>query len=99
MKKTSKKKIKKFLKKHKMIISFLIISIDGFSVTTNFSAVLACFNNIGPGLDIVGPAGNYSSFSVISKLVLSLDMLFGRLEIFPLLALLSPELFRRKKSL
>ena len=82
-----------------LVISFLIISTDGFSVTTNFSAVLACFNNIGPGLDIVGPAGNYSSFSVISKLVLSLDMLFGRLEIFPLLALLSPELFRRKKSL
>ena len=76
------------------VLSFLIISIDNFSVTTNFSAVLACFNNIGPGLDLVGPAENYALFSVPSKLVLTLDMLLGRLEIFPLLALLNPEIYR-----
>lgn len=79
-----------------LIVSFLTVSLDGFSIETNLSAVLSCFNNIGPGLDLVGPAGNYSSLSALSKLVLSLDMLLGRLEIFPLLALLNPELLRKK---
>lgn len=81
-----------------LVISFLLISIDNFSVTTNLSAVLACFNNIGPGLDLVGPAENYALFSVPSKLVLTLDMLLGRLEIFPLLALLNPEIYRIKNK-
>lgn len=71
------------------IASFLIISIDGFSVETNLSAVISCFNNIGPGFDVVGPMGNFSGFSVVSKLVLTLDMLAGRLEIFPILVLFS----------
>ena len=69
--------------------SFLIISLDGFSTGTNFSAVLACLNNIGPGLEVVGPVCNYAGFSVLSKLVLTLDMLLGRLEIFPILVLFS----------
>ena len=69
--------------------SFLLISIDGFSVETNVSAVVSCFNNIGPGLDLVGPVGNYSEFGILSKLILIIDMLAGRLEIFPILALLS----------
>ena len=68
-------------------VSMLIISLDNFSMTTNFSAVLACFNNIGPGLDAVGATCNYGGFSVVSKLVLILDMLAGRLEIFPILIL------------
>ncbi|MDO4285709.1 MAG: TrkH family potassium uptake protein [Eubacteriales bacterium] len=72
-----------------VISSFLIVSLDGFSITTNLSAVLACFNNIGPGLELVGPAGNFGSFSILSKLVLILNMLAGRLEIFPMLVLLS----------
>ena len=72
-----------------IIVSFLIISLDGFSTGTNISAVLACFNNIGPGLEMVGPTCNYSAYSVLSKLILSLDMLAGRLEIFPMLVLLS----------
>lgn len=69
--------------------SFLLISVDGFSITTNFSAVLACFNNIGPGFEAVGPTCNYAAYSIFSKLVLSLDMLAGRLEIFPVLVMFS----------
>ena len=77
------------------IVSVLLISIDGFS-TTNISAVLACFNNIGPGLEAVGPTCNFAGFSVFSKLVLSLDMLAGRLEIFPILILLSRGTWRNR---
>ena len=72
-----------------VIISFLLISLDGFSTGTNLSAVLACFNNIGPGLEAVGPTCNFSLFSDFSKFVLILDMLAGRLEIFPILILFS----------
>lgn len=72
-----------------IIISFLLVSIDGFSVETNLSAVLSCFNNIGPGLDAVGPTCNFSAYSAFSKLVLTGDMLAGRLEIFPILILCS----------
>ena len=68
---------------------FAIISLDGFSTGTNFSAVLACFNNIGPGLEAVGPTCNFSAYSNLSKLVLSWSMLAGRLEIFPILVLFS----------
>lgn len=71
-------------------ISLLIISIDNFDFTTNFTAVAATINNIGPGLEIVGPTGNFSQFSLLSKIVLSLNMLIGRLEIFPILMLFSP---------
>ena len=72
-----------------IIISFLLISLDNFSTGTNISAVLACFNNIGPGLEAVGPTCNFSGYSDFSKLVLIMDMLAGRLEIFPILALFS----------
>ncbi len=78
-------------------VSTLLISMDNFSFETNFSAVAACFNNIGPGFDMVGAAGNYSAYSDFSKLVLSVDMLLGRLEIFPLLLLFTPSLWRRTK--
>ncbi len=71
------------------LASFLLLTIDGKDLTTSVTAVLACFNNIGPGLNEVGPMGNYGSFSVLSKLVLIFDMLAGRLEIFPVIALLS----------
>lgn len=79
-----------------MVVSFLLISIDGLSVTTNFSAVVACFNNIGPGLDAVGPTCNFSVYSWFSKLILIFDMLAGRLEIFPILILLSKSTWRHK---
>ena len=77
-----------------LFVSFVLISLDGFSTGTNFSAILCCFNNIGPGLEAVGPTCNFSHFSVLSKLVLILDMLLGRLEIFPLLVLFSPQTWR-----
>ncbi|MDO5798160.1 MAG: TrkH family potassium uptake protein [Eubacteriales bacterium] len=67
--------------------SVLLIAIDNFDLITNFTAVAATLNNIGPGFEIVGPMGNFSSFSYLSKSVLIFDMLAGRLEIFPLLLL------------
>ena len=72
-----------------LFVSFALISVDGFSFETNFSAVLSCFNNMGPGFAAVGPTCNYGGYSALSKIVLSLDMLLGRLEIFPILVLLS----------
>ncbi len=79
-----------------LVISFLLISLDNMSVTTNFSAVVACFNNIGPGLEAVGPTCNYSAYTPLSKLVLIVDMLAGRLEIFPMLVFFSPSTWRKK---
>ena len=76
--------------------SFLLVSVDGHSITTNLSAVLACFNNIGPGFELVGPTCNYAAYSTFSKLVLILDMLAGRLEIFPVLILFSRTTWRRR---
>ena len=75
---------------------FAIISLDGFSVGTNFSAVLCTFNNIGPGLEAVGPTCNFSQYSALSKLVLSWAMLAGRLEIFPILVLFSRETWKKR---
>ena len=77
-----------------IFLSFLVISLDNFSVGTNFTAVLACFNNIGPGLEAVGPTCNFSAYSTLSKLVLCFDMLAGRLEIFPMLVLFSRSTWR-----
>ena len=76
--------------------SFFLISIDGYDLTTNISAVMACVNNVGPGFGVVGPTGNYGGYSVLSKIVLILDMLVGRLEIFPVLILFSRSTWRRK---
>ena len=74
----------------------LILSLEPFDLETNLSATLACFNNIGPGLAAVGPASNYAAYSPVSKLVLSLAMLLGRLEIYPLLLTLAPGTWIRK---
>ncbi len=80
-----------------VILSFLLISTDrNFTVESNFSAVMCCFNNIGPGLQQVGPSGNFSGYSDLSKLVLIMDMLLGRLEIFPILVLFSRTTWTRK---
>ena len=70
-------------------VSFILISADpaNYSLETNLSAVLATFNNIGPGLGSVGPTANFGDYSVVSKLVMTFDMLLGRLEIYPILAL------------
>ena len=75
---------------------FAVISLDGFSAGTNFSAVLCTFNNIGPGLEAVGPTCNFSAFSNLSKLTLSFAMLAGRLEIFPILVLFSKNTWKSK---
>lgn len=72
------------------IILFLAISIDKFDFETNLSAVAACFNNIGPGFGAVGPVGSYADYSIFSKIVLSVAMLLGRLEIFPLIIVAMP---------
>ena len=79
-----------------LLLSFVVISVDGYSIGTNISAVAACFNNVGPGFELVGATGNYGHYSDFSKLVLSADMLLGRLEIFPLLVLFSPDTWSRK---
>ncbi len=79
------------------LMSFVILSLDGYSIGTNISAVAACFNNVGPGFELVGATGNYGHYSDLSKLVLSADMLLGRLEIFPLLVLFSPDTWSRKR--
>ena len=79
-----------------IFLVFLVISLDGFSVGTNFSAVLCTFNNIGPGLEAVGPTCNFSAYSNLSKLVLSWAMLAGRLEIFPILVLFSRNTWRNR---
>ena len=77
--------------------SFLIISVvDGKTIETTFSSVAACINNIGPGLGDAGPMANYAFYSPISKLILAFDMLLGRLEIFPIIMLFSPSVWRGK---
>lgn len=78
-----------------LFASFLLISFDGFDTTTNFTAVIATLNNIGPGLNMVGPTGNFSEFSDFSKYVLMFDMLAGRLEIFPMILLFHPATWKK----
>lgn len=78
------------------LVSTFLISIDGHDFETTATAVLAALGNIGPGFSLVGPMGNFSVFSSFSKLVLSFCMLAGRLEIFPMLILLSPRVWRNK---
>ena len=77
------------------VVSMLLVSLDNHDLVTTITAVEATLNNIGPGLNMVGPAGNYAFFSPLSKIVLTLDMLFGRLELFPMLILLSPSTWRK----
>ncbi len=79
-----------------VFVTFFIVSLDGFSFETNFSAVMATFNNIGPGFDVVGPLGSYASYSILSKIVLIFNMIAGRLEIFPVLLLFFPATWSRK---
>lgn len=79
-----------------LLSSTLLVSVDEFDFTTNFTAVTSMLNNIGPGLNLVGPTQNFSIFSVFSKFVLMFDMLAGRLELFPLMILLMPSTWRKK---
>lgn len=77
------------------VVSMLIISLDCQDLVTNFTAVSATINNIGPGLGAVGPSGNFAEFSVLSKLVYIFDMLVGRLEVFPMLLLFAPTTWKK----
>jgi len=88
-----------FLITYMMILAFstLLIALDGFDLITDFTAVVATLNNIGPGLELVGPTSNFGMFSDFSKVVLMFDMLAGRLELFPMLVLISPITWRDTK--
>ena len=77
-------------------LAALLISPDGFSLETNFTAALSCMSNVGPGMDAVGAVRNYSGFSNFSKLVLTVTMLTGRLEIYPMLALFFPSSWKKR---
>ena len=78
-----------------ILTSFLAVSLGGGTFETNLTAVLTCVNNVGPGFGDIGPAGNFAAFSLLSKLILSADMLIGRLEIIPLLVLFSPSTWKQ----
>lgn len=80
-----------------VFVSFLLVSLDGESIVTNLSGVVACFNNIGPGFELVGPTSSYVLFGGFSKFILIIDMLAGRLEIFPILILLSRNTWTSKR--
>jgi len=77
------------------VTSVLLISLEGYDFLTNFSSVAATINNIGPGLSLVGPSGNFGFFSDFSKLVFVFDMLAGRLEVFPMLVLFAPMTWKK----
>ena len=76
-------------------LSWLVLSLDRADFVTNFTAVAANINNTGPGLGMVGPVGNYSEFSILSKIILIFDMLAGRLELFPLMLLFAPSAWKK----
>lgn len=78
------------------VVSLLIISLDQFDLVTNFTAVIATLNNIGPGLGMVGPNGNFLAFSDLSKFVMMFDMLAGRLEVIPMILLFTPGTWKRQ---
>ena len=78
-----------------LLLGTLLISLDGFDTATNFTAALTCLSNMGPGLGLIGPNGNFSIFSDFSKLLMSLLMLIGRLEIYPILVLFFPSVWKR----
>ena len=76
-------------------LGVIIISFDGFDMSSTVTAVITTLNNIGPGLEIVGPTGNFSSFSDLSKLTFSILMIIGRIEIYPILLLTVPSFWKK----
>lgn len=78
-----------------ILVAVIIVSLDNFDFMTSFSAVIATISNIGPGFELVGPIGNYADFSNLSKIVLSACMIFGRLEVIPVLVLFAPSIWRK----
>ena len=79
-----------------LFLGTLLVSFDGLDFTSTFTGVIACINNIGPGLNLVGPMGNFDCFSYFSKIVLSILMLVGRLEVYPILILFLPKTWTGK---
>ena len=79
-----------------LTLSVLLLSLDGFDLVTTFTSVATCLNNVGPGLEMVGPIGSFADFSAPAKLLLAFDMLAGRLELYPMLALFAPRLWRKR---
>ncbi len=77
------------------LVSTILISFDGYDITTNITAAATCINNVGPGLNVVGPCGNFGGFSTFSKVVLIFDMIIGRLEIYPVLVLFHPSTWKK----
>ena len=75
--------------------SVFIVSTDKYDIVTNFTAVLATMNNIGPGLEVVGPSGNFAGFNYLSKIIFIFDMLAGRLELYPILLLFIPPMWKK----
>ena len=80
------------------VASFLLLCLEQFDLVTTFTALTACINNIGPGLEVVGPMGNFAAFSAPGKLLLAFNMLVGRLEIFPMLLLFAPSIWKGRKQ-
>ena len=78
-----------------IIVTTILISLNGFDFLTNFTSVLATLNNTGPGLSMVGSTGNYAHFSVFSKIVFCFNMLAGRLELYPFLLIFVPSAWKR----
>ena len=82
-----------------IMLSTVLVSLDGFDMITTFTAVITCLNNVGPGMEMVGPMGNFSQFSAPVKYLLSFNMLAGRLELYPMLAMFAPRLWRRRRTM
>lgn len=80
------------------MVSCLLLSLEGHDMETTVTSVIACLSNIGPGLNLVGPMGNFGFWSIPSKLLLCLCMLLGRLEIFPMLILFAPGVWAPRKK-
>lgn len=82
-----------------IMLSTVLVSLDGFDMITTFTAVITCLNNVGPGMEMVGPMGNFSQFSAPVKYLLSFNMLAGRLELYPMLAMFAPRLWRSRRTM
>ena len=79
-----------------LLVSMVIVSLNGLDTSTTVTSVISCLNNVGPGLEMIGPTGNYAAFSILSKIVFCFDMLAGRLELFPILILFAPRTYKIK---
>ena len=78
-----------------IVFTTMLISLNGFDFTTNFTSVLATLNNTGPGFSMVGSAGNYAQFNIFSKAVFIFNMIAGRLELYPLLIIFLPRAWKK----